>query len=77
YGMRAYFKINEQNSTSAKQITYAIDCDSETVTGIQSPVYPSTNSQHIYNLQGVDVGADIHHLPAGVYVMGGKKIMKR
>lgn len=77
YGMRAYFKINEQNSTSAKQITYAIDCDSETVTGIQSPVYPSTSSQHIYNLQGVDVGADIHHLPAGVYVMGGKKIMKR
>lgn len=77
YGMRAYFKINEQNSTSAKQITYAIDCDSETVTGIQSPVYPSTNSQHIYNLQGVDVGTDIHHLPAGVYVMGGKKIMKR
>ena len=77
YGMRAYFKINEQNSTSAKQITYAIDCDSETVTGIQSPVYPSTNSQHIYNLQGVDVGADIQHLPAGVYVMGGKKIIKR
>lgn len=77
YGMRAYFKINEQNSTSAKQITYAIDCDSETVTGIQSPVYPSTNSQHIYNLQGVDVGADIHPLPAGVYVMGGKTIIKR
>ena len=77
YGMRAYFKINEQNSTSAKQITYAIDCDSETVTGIQSPVYPSTSSQHIYNLQGVDVGTDLHHLPAGVYVMGGKKIMKR
>lgn len=78
YGMRAYFKINEQNSTSAKQITYAIDCGSDIVNGIQSQrVHPSTNSQHIYNLQGVDVGADIHHLPAGVYVMGGKKIMKR
>ena len=78
YGMRAYFKINEQNSTSAKQITYAIDCGSETVNGIQSlSVHPSTHSQHIYNLQGVDVGSDIHHLPAGVYVMGGKKIMKR
>lgn len=78
YGMRAYFKINEQNSTSAKQITYAIDCGSDIVNGIQSlRVHPSTNSQHIYNLQGVDVGADIHHLPAGVYVMGGKKIMKR
>lgn len=78
YGMRAYFKINEQNSSSAKQITYAIDCGSDIVNGIQSlRVHPSTNSQHIYNLQGVDVGADIHHLPAGVYVMGGKKIMKR
>lgn len=78
YGMRAYFKINEQNSTSAKQITYAIDCGSDIVNGIQSlRVQPSTSSQHIYNLQGVDVGADIHHLPAGVYVMGGKKIMKR
>ena len=78
YGMRAYFKINDQTSSSAKQITYAIDCGSAIVNGIQSlRVHPSTNSQHIYNLQGVDVGADIHHLPAGVYVMGGKKIMKR
>lgn len=78
YGMRAYFKINEQNSSSAKQITYAIDCGSDIVNGIQSQrVHPSTNSQHIYNLQGVDVGADIHHLPAGVYVIGGKKIIQR
>lgn len=78
YGMRAYFKINEQNSSSAKQITYAIDCGSDIVNGIQSlRVQPSTSSQHIYNLQGVDVGADIQHLPAGVYVMGGKKIIKR
>lgn len=78
YGLRAYFKINEQNSTSAKQITYAIDCGSDIVNGIQSlRVQPSTSSLHIYNLQGVDVGADIHHLPAGVYVMGGKKIIKR
>ena len=77
YGMRAYFKINQQTSSSAKQNTYAIDCGSETVNGIQSlRVHPSTNNQHIYNLQGVDVGTDIHHLPAGVYVMGGKKIIK-
>ena len=78
YGMRAYFKINQQNSSSAKRITYAIDCGSDIVNGIQSlRVHPSTNSQHIYNLQGVDVGADIQHLPAGVYVMGGKKLIKR
>lgn len=78
YGMRAYFKINEKSSSSAKQITYAIDCGSDIVNGIQSlRVQPSTSSQHIYNLQGVDVGADIQHLPAGVYVMGRKKIMKR
>ena len=78
YGMRAYFKINDQTNSSAKQITYAIDCGSDIVNGIQSlRVHPSTNSQHIYNLQGVDVGSDIHHLPAGVYVMGGKKIIKR
>lgn len=78
YGMRAYFKINEQSSSSAKQITYAIDCGSETVNGIQSlHSHPSTRNQRIYNLQGVDVGTDMHHLPAGVYVMGGKKIIKR
>lgn len=78
YGMRAYFNINEQNSSSAKQITYAIDCGSETVNGIQSlHSHPSTHNQHIYNLQGVEVGADIRHLPAGVYVIGGKKIIKR
>lgn len=78
YGMRAYFKINEQSSSSAKQITYAIGCGSDIVNGIQSlQVHPLIDSQHIYNLQGVDVGTDIHHLPAGVYVMGGKKIIKR
>ena len=78
YGMRAYFKINDQTSSSAKQITYAIDCGSETVNGIQSlHSHPSTHNQHIYNLQGVKVGADVHHLPAGVYVMGGKTIIKR
>lgn len=63
---------NEQNSSSAKQITYAIDCGSEAVNGIQSLAsHPSTHNQHIYNLQGVEVGTDIHHLLAGVYVMGG------
>ena len=78
YGMRAYFKINKQTSSSAKQITYAIDCGSETVNGIQLlHSHPSTHNQHIYNLQGVDVGTDMHHLPAGVYVMGGKKTIKR
>ena len=78
YGMRAYFKINEQSSSSAKQITYAIGCGSDIVNGIQSlQVHPLIDSQHIYNLQGVDVGTDIHHLPAGVYVKGGKKIIKR
>lgn len=78
YGMRAYFKINEQSSSSAKQIMYAIDCGSETVNGIQSlHSHPSTHNKHIYNLQGVEVGADIRHLSAGVYVMGGKKIIKR
>lgn len=78
FGMRAYFKINDQTSSSAKQIAYAIDCGSETVNGIQSlHSHPSTHNQHIYNLQGVEVEADIHHLPAGVYVMGGKTIIKR
>lgn len=78
YGMRAYFKINEQTSSSAKQIIYAIDCGSETVNGIQLlHSHLSTHNQHIYNLQGVEVGTDIHYLPAGVYVMGGKKIIKR
>ena len=78
YGMRAYFKINGQTSSSAKQITYTIDCGSGTVNGIQLlPSHPSTHSQHIYNLQGVEVGTHIQHLPAGVYVIGGKKIIKR
>lgn len=78
YGMRAYFKINERNSTSDKPIKYGIDCSSEKVNGIQSlSVHPSMHGQHVYNLQGMEVGTDIHHLPAGVYVIGGKKIIKR
>ena len=31
----------------------------------------------IYNLQGVAVGTDFDRLPAGIYIRGGRKIMKR
>jgi hypothetical protein len=37
----------------------------------------SSSSSLIYNLQGVCVGNDINALPAGVYVRGGKKMVKK
>ena len=37
----------------------------------------SSSSSLIYNLQGVCVGNDINTLPAGLYVRGGKKMVKK
>lgn len=31
---------------------------------------------HIYNLQGIDMGLDFETLPSGIYIRGGKKIIK-
>ena len=46
--------------------------------GIHDIRMESIDSDAVYNLQGVRIGtkADMEHLPRGIYIIGGKKIIK-
>lgn len=48
-------------------------------TGISSINAEKAAGNHIYNIQGVHVAdnADMKQLPAGIYIINGKKVVKR
>lgn len=46
------------------------------VTAIATPVVSSTAPQGVYTLSGLWVGADTHNLPRGIYIVGGRKVVK-
>ncbi len=67
--------IPGENASQAKGFRFIFD-DSET-TGIDdAPSSITADDSTIYNLQGTAVGHDPQSLPAGVYIQGGKKVMK-
>ena len=45
-------------------------------TAVESVRFGADNAQHIYTLQGKRVRGAWKHLPAGVYVVNGKKTVK-
>ena len=46
-------------------------------TAIESLLLPALHGRGIYTLQGKRVNGDIEHLPAGVYIVNGKKVVVR
>lgn len=40
-------------------------------------VTSSSESAGIFNLQGVRLGTDVNRLPSGIYIIGGRKVVKR
>lgn len=69
FGTRAYFVSNDANANGT-----LIRLNDGT-TGIQY-VDTTTATTGVYNLQGVRVGSSLSTLPAGVYIVNGKKIIK-
>ncbi len=66
--------IPGSTAANANAFRFVID---DNATGIDS-ITPTTSSDApIYNVQGIAVGTDLHHLPAGVYIRNGKKIVKK
>ena len=48
--------------------------------GIQGIIADNSTKAHIYNLQGIIIKhnaseKDLHSLPAGIYIMNGKKVV--
>ena len=46
------------------------------VTGINNAEVITNNNNKVYNLQGIHMNNNLNTLPKGVYVVGGKKIIK-
>ena len=74
-GFRCYIPGSEVSD--AKSFRFVIDDGSQTGIDTVSPSSVESSSSIIYNLQGVAVGKDINALPSGVYIRGGKKIVKK
>lgn len=58
--------------------------DEENTTAIMAPIATIENEVNVYNLQGVKVATlplyngtiDLHQLPKGIYMVGGKKVIR-
>ena len=49
-----------------------------TTTGVENIILQDNDgTTHIYDLRGMDRGTDFDSLPTGVYIRGGKKVVKR
>lgn len=47
-------------------------------TGVENIILKdSDGTMHIYDLNGIDRGTDFNSLPAGIYIRGGKKVVKK
>lgn len=56
-----------------KTVEFTVSSDESGMTTITSPGADAP----VYNLQGVKVAADLNSLPEGIYIVNGKKIIKK
>lgn len=54
-----------------------IQLSANPLTGIGEVVVNNANAASVYTLTGVKVGSKLENLPAGIYVVGGKKVLKK
>lgn len=71
FGDAEYIENNEISGVANDTISMEIDV---TVTGIVSVSVNNVNNA-VYNLQGVKVSESKENLPAGLYIIDGKKVM--
>lgn len=73
-----YYRAFIAISKSVQQAKpFSISLGDNTATGINNISNNlDTNNKRIYNLQGAYVGTSLQDLPKGVYIIGGKKVVK-
>lgn len=73
----AYFTVPA--SAAGAKIRLFIDGEEVTTTGINGVTTGDTKSAdgNVYNLNGQKVGTNLSDLPKGVYIVGGKKVIKK
>ena len=72
---RAYI-ICPPQASGAKQLSVVLDGET---TGIGSTTNEATDGKNgpVYDLQGRYLGISLDHLPRGIYIVGGKKVIKK
>ena len=66
----------DENKTDAKMANPETGYFTAKPTAVESVRFGADSAQHIYTLQGKRVRGEWKHLPAGVYVVNGKKTIK-
>jgi GH35 family endo-1,4-beta-xylanase len=73
--------LHDAGPAKYEQPAYFTFCTTGIVAGVDTPVIANAEktSTKVYNLQGIAVGtqAQWNNLPKGLYIVGGKKVMKR
>ena len=81
-----WYLINEKNNPQAASAVSddyeetVKKLDDTTATAIEDIVLkqnPTTTTTGVYNLMGVKIGSDINSLPNGIYIINGKKYLKK
>lgn len=70
-GFRAYF-FNINGSTAAA----ALNLSFGDATGINGVAADAEKNVKVYNVNGQYVGTSLEALPKGLYIVGGKKVLK-
>lgn len=69
-GFRAYFFVPKSTAGAALNLSFG------EATGIDGVAVDAVKSVKIYNVNGQYVGTNFEALPKGLYVVGGKKVLK-
>lgn len=75
HGCRAYIACSAPES-AAKALSLSIDGEVTAIQGVMVQNTQSVVSDKVYNLNGQCLGVDSVHLPKGVYIVKGHKIIK-
>lgn len=69
-GFRAFFIVPKNTAGAALNLSFG------EATGIDGVAVDAVKSMKIYNVNGQYVGTNLEALPKGLYVVGGKKVLK-
>ena len=82
-----YSNITQPSGARFDESKHAVVLNGEVVTskivitrdpaGINTPTIDTTAKQGIYTLSGVKLGGEVKDLPKGIYVVNGKKVVKK
>lgn len=68
----ATFGFKFENKVALVKVTLTINGEKE---GVDEVIANDNSNNRIYNLQGIEVKAEKNNLPAGLYIIGGKKVL--